>query len=214
MLQFDLQLDRPAFVLHMQGQFDQPVNVIQGPSGSGKSTLLNLLCGLLQPAQGSIHFRGQVWLDRVCQINVTPRLRRCGLMWQDDQLFPHLSVQQNLLYGYQLLAPSQQRIAPDELISLLQLSALLHRQPRHLSGGERQRVALGRTLLAAPQLLLLDEPLNAVSPALKQELLGFIRSIPQRYGIPVIYVSHQTEDRMLLGGALWHCDNGQLQGPF
>ncbi len=131
-------------------------------------------------------------------------------MWQDGQLFPHLTVQQNIEYGYQLLKPEQRKIQPKQLIELLEIGHLLQRRPRHLSGGEKQRVALCRTLLASPELLLLDEPLTALNPSLKQPILAFLKTIPTQFGIPLLYVTHQLEDCDFLAGEVWQCLAGRL----
>ncbi len=210
MLEFELQCQRGEFDLAMQGQFGQPITVIVGASGSGKSTLLALLAGLLKADYGYISLNRNILLDLKHAVNQPSHLRRMGLMWQDGQLFPHLSVQKNIEYGYRLLQPEQRQIQPAPLIELLEIGHLLQRRPRHLSGGEKQRVALCRTLLASPELLLLDEPLTALNPALKQPILAFLKTIPAQFGIPLLYVTHQLEDADFLNGELWQCAAGQL----
>jgi len=137
-------------------------------------------------------------------------MRHIGLMWQDGQLFPHLSVRKNLMYGYQLQPEQSRRFSPESVIELLEISSLLDRQPRHLSGGERQRVALGRTLLAMPQFLLLDEPLNALNQSLKLPILAFLKQVPKHFNIPLIYVTHQIEETKILDAETWFCEDGRL----
>ena len=210
MLEFDLQLRRGEFVLDMQAQLTQPITLILGASGSGKSTLLALLSGLLKAESGYILLNQNKLLDIKNKFNQPSHLRRIGLMWQDGQLFPHLTVQQNIEYGYQLLKPEQRKIQPKQLIELLEIGHLLQRRPRHLSGGEKQRVALCRTLLASPELLLLDEPLTALNPSLKQPILAFLKTIPAQFGIPLLYVTHQLEDCDFLAGEVWQCLAGRL----
>ena len=210
MLEFDLKLRRGEFVLDMQAQLTQPITLILGASGSGKSTLLALLSGLLKAESGYILLNQNKLLDIKNKFNQPSHLRRIGLMWQDGQLFPHLTVQQNIEYGYQLLKPEQRKIQPKQLIELLEIGHLLQRRPRHLSGGEKQRVALCRTLLASPELLLLDEPLTALNPSLKQPILAFLKTIPAQFGIPLLYVTHQLEDCEVLAGEVWQCLAGRL----
>ena len=210
MLEFDLQLRRGEFVLDMQAQLTQPITLILGASGSGKSTLLALLSGLLKAESGYIRLNQRILSDTNIHIHQPSHLRRIGLMWQDGQLFPHLSVQQNIEYGYRLLKPTQRQIQPKPLIELLEIGHLLQRRPRHLSGGEKQRVALCRTLLASPELLLLDEPLTALNPSLKQPILAFLKTIPTQFGIPLLYVTHQLEDCDSLAGEVWQCLAGRL----
>jgi len=202
--------DQDHFQLDMRGSFTAPITALCGASGAGKSTLLALFAGLLKPEQGFIHLNGSVLTDTASKIHVPPHLRRVGLMWQDGQLFPHLSVRQNLCYGYDLQPERAKRFGLDAVIELLEIRPLLDRQPRHLSGGERQRVALGRTLLGMPQLLLLDEPLNALNQSLKQPILDFLRQIPERFAIPLIYVTHQLEETKILGAETWLCEDGGL----
>ncbi|MFZ3194026.1 MAG: ATP-binding cassette domain-containing protein [Moraxellaceae bacterium] len=210
MLEFDLQLRRGEFALDMQARLTQPITLILGASGSGKSTLLALLSGLLKAESGYILLNQNKLLDIKNKFNQPSHLRRIGLMWQDGQLFPHLTVQQNIEYGYRLLKPEQRKIQPKQLIELLEIGHLLQRRPRHLSGGEKQRVALCRTLLASPELLLLDEPLTALNPSLKQPILAFLKTIPTQFGIPLLYVTHQLEDCEVLAGEVWQCSAGRL----
>ncbi len=215
-LDFALRLSRgnpkskDHFQFDMQGHFSAPITALCGASGAGKSTLLALLAGLIKPEQGFIRLNGTLLTDTVSKHDSPPHLRRVGLMWQDGQLFPHLSVQQNLLYGYDLQPEAAKRFSPESVIELLEIQPLLARQPRHLSGGERQRVALGRTLLAMPQLLLLDEPLNALNQKLKQPILAFLKQVPERFAIPLIYVTHQLEETKILDAETWLCEDGTL----
>jgi molybdate transport system ATP-binding protein len=209
-LRFDLQYQRGNFCLDMQADWSAPCTVILGPSGAGKSSLLMLLAGLYRPDQGQIEVAGCCLTDAKRGVFLPPEQRQIGLMWQDGQLFPHLTVEQNLRYGYRLLAPDQRRIEPALVIELLEIGHLLTRQPRHLSGGEKQRVALGRTLLAAPRCLLLDEPLNALNHSLRVQILDFLKHVPERFGIPVVLVTHQPIDAVQLDAEVWHCEAGRL----
>jgi molybdate transport system ATP-binding protein len=213
-LSFDLFLKRGntshQFKLNMQGSFKAPITAICGASGAGKSTLLALLAGLLKPMHGFACLNDTTLVDAAQDIFIPPHLRHIGLMWQDGQLFPHLSVRENLLYGYHLQIEQQRRFSPESVIELLEIGNLLNQQPRHLSGGERQRVALGRTLLAMPRLLLLDEPLNALNYSLKQPILHFLKEVPERFNIPLVYVTHQMDEAKMLGAETWMCEDGKL----
>ena len=213
-LEFSLRLHRgdvqTGFQLDTQGCFTAPITALCGASGAGKSTLLALFAGLLKPDQGSIRLNGTLLVDTSNQLFTPPHMRHIGLMWQDGQLFPHLTVHKNLMYGYQLQPEQSRRFSPESVIELLEIGTLLDRQPRHLSGGERQRVALGRTLLAMPQFLLLDEPLNALNQSLKLPILAFLKQVPKHFGIPLIYVTHQIEETKILGAETWFCEDGRL----
>lgn len=169
-----------------------PVVGIFGRSGAGKSSILHALAGIVTPTEGHIIIDGQVWFDD--QTNLSPQSRRVGLVFQDAQLFPHKSVMDNLLFGYNNITPSDRRFSPREIIELLKLDTLTHRPPKNLSGGEKQRVALGRALLYSPKLLLLDEPLSALDREHKDEILPFFEHIRDTLAIPMLYVSHDKSE--------------------
>lgn len=170
-----------------------------GPSGSGKSTLMHMLAGLLQPDSGFIRLNGLPLFDRENKINLPPEARRVGVVFQHACLFPHLSVRKNLLYGMSRL-PQQQRQTIDfqQLISVLRVESLLDRSVTKLSGGERQRVALGRTVLACPQLILLDEPLSGLDGQLKYQIIPYLRQVFAEFSIPMLFISHSIEELRMM----------------
>jgi molybdate transport system ATP-binding protein len=161
-----------------------------GPSGSGKSSLFNLLAGHVRPDTGRISIAGRPLFDSDKGIFVPPAQRDIGLVFQDGLLFPHLSVRRNLMYG---AAPGSEPML-EELSAALGLNPLLERRPARLSGGERQRVAIGRALMAEPRLLLLDEPVSALDPGLREDVLYLLESLHARTGTPMIYISHAPEE--------------------
>ena len=190
MLELDIQFQRDDFSLQVKQQFTAPITGILGASGSGKSTLLSLIAGLLKPQHGSISLNGKTLCDITARSWIPPHQRHIGLVFQDGQLLPHLSVRNNLLYGYKNIAPQQRRFSLDAVVELLEIGSLLERKPAHLSGGEKQRVALGRAVLYSPELLLLDEPLSALDERLKQQILPFFLRIYDECKIPMMYVTH------------------------
>lgn len=192
--------------LHNQSQ----VTGILGASGAGKSTLLKVLAGLLKPQQGRIDFNGQCFFDSQTRTFMPSYQRHVGLVFQDGQLFPHLSVQQNLLYGYRHLKPAQRRFELAQIVSLLEIESLIDRRTTQLSGGEAQRVALGRALLYSPQLLLLDEPLSALDVRLKQQILPFFARIRDEIHMPMIYVTHQPAELEFLGAHVLYMQQGRF----
>lgn len=165
-----------------------------GASGSGKSTVLAVVAGLLRPQSGRVALDGAVLLDTAARLDIPAERRRCGVVFQEARLLPHLSVEGNLRYG-QRRAP---RDAPGpgftETVELLGLAPLLRRRPRMLSGGERQRVALGRALLSRPRLLLMDEPLAALDGPRKAEILPFLERLRDARGLPILYVTHALDE--------------------
>lgn len=194
MLELDIVIQRGDFVLPIQAQLNSTVTGIFGASGCGKSSLLSAIAGLLRPQQGQIILDGQTLFDSRKKINLAPQQRHIGLMFQDGQLFPHLSVNDNLLYGYQRLSRSERHFYLTEICQLLEISHLLSRLPRQLSGGEKQRVALGRAILYSPRLLLLDEPLSSLDETRKAQILPFLARVRDEVKIPMLYVSHALSE--------------------
>jgi molybdate transport system ATP-binding protein len=170
------------------------VTALFGPSGSGKTSVLYMIAGLLRPQAGSIHFDAETWLDTRRGVNVGAADRRVGFVFQDHLLFPHLSVERNLMYGRRRRRGRSSAIEPRRVIEVLELGDLLTRYPRNLSGGEKQRVALGRSLLSGPQLLLLDEPLAALDEPLKDRILTYFQRVVAEWHVPTIYVSHSPAE--------------------
>lgn len=187
-----------AHIRHRQGDFrleagftlEGGLTALFGPSGSGKTTVINILAGLLRPSEARISFGGIVWNDTERGIFIPPHRRRIGYVFQDGRLFPHLSVRSNLLYGTRFQRGSAGRSQLENVVGLLGIGALLGRRPAMLSGGEKQRVALGRTLLSSPRLLLMDEPLSALDTERKAEIMPYIERIRDEAGVPILYVSH------------------------
>lgn len=210
MLSFDFSYARSGFQLDARADVASGVTGICGPSGSGKSTLLLLIAGLLKPQSGRLRIDDHVLVDRVQKVFVPAWQRHFGLVFQDGQLFPHLSVRDNLLYGYERLAPASRLFALDTVLQLLEIGHLLERRPALLSGGERQRVALGRALLYSPRLLLLDEPLSSLDERLKQQILPFLRRVKDETRIPMLYVSHAQAEVEFLADRVLMMDRGKL----
>ena len=171
-----------------------------GPSGGGKSTLLRIIAGLEPRATGRVAFGGTVWVDSAAGLFVPPHQRPVGFVFQDGRLFDHLTVDGNLRYADRRSRGGT--IARDAVIDALDLAPMLTRRPHTLSGGEKQRVALGRTLLTQPRLLLLDEPLSALDMMRKAEILPYLRDVPTLFGIPALYVSHAMEEIVQLADGM------------
>jgi len=147
-----------GFTLDLSLEAGSGITALFGRSGAGKSTIISAVAGLLQPDEGFLEVDGVTLMDTKRSIHTAPHKRRFGTVFQDARLFPHLSVSQNLDFGTRY-APQGANVPRGDVIYLLGLSALLDRAPNTLSGGEKQRVALGRALLSAPRMLLMDEPL-------------------------------------------------------
>ncbi len=169
-----------------------------GPSGSGKSTLMLALAGLARPDSGHIVLDGRTLFDSRKRINVTPEKRRIGVVFQHAHLFPHMSVTRNLFYGYKRIPEAERKISPDTLIEVLGISHLLSRNVSGLSGGERQRVALGRTVLASPRLILMDEPLTGLDQNLKYQIIPYLLRVLDEFGVPMLFISHSVKEMRLM----------------
>lgn len=167
------------------------VTVLFGHSGSGKTTLLRCIAGLEKVA-GNLWFDNNIW-----QSNNTflPTFRRpIGYVFQEASLFPHLTVLANLNYGIKRRNITNIRPSLDQAVELLGIGHLLKRKPQQLSGGERQRVAIARALAVKPKLLLMDEPLASLDMPRKQEILPFLERLRDELAIPMIYVTHATDE--------------------
>ncbi|MDD4883460.1 ABC transporter ATP-binding protein [Sulfuricurvum sp.] len=178
-----------------------------GPSGAGKTTLLRMIAGLETPDSGAIEVDGEVWFDTTRRINLTPQKRSIGFVFQDYALFPTMSVRENLLFAAE---NDEQRRGIDELIELIELTALSDRLPSSLSGGQKQRVALGRSLVRRPKILLLDEPLSALDPSMRQKLQDELAQIHKRFKITTLLVSHDIAETVKLSDRMASVKSGKI----
>ncbi|MBI0537596.1 molybdenum ABC transporter ATP-binding protein [Roseomonas sp. KE2513] len=186
---------RDGFLIEAEFATPTPgVTALFGPSGCGKSTLLSAVAGLLRPDRGRIALDGTVLADTIADIALPPERRRCGVVFQDARLFPHLSVRTNLRYGERRAPREATGPGFEEVVELLGIRPLLGRRPGALSGGERQRVALGRALLSRPRLLLMDEPLAALDAPRRAEVLPFLARVRHRFRVPILYVTHALDE--------------------
>ncbi|RLQ22168.1 molybdenum ABC transporter ATP-binding protein [Seongchinamella sediminis] len=208
-LQVDIQCaGQGGFELSLRSEIPASgVTAIYGPSGSGKSTLLDCIAGLRQPTAGEICFGSERWFGAG---HHTPAWqRRIAYVFQDARLFPHLSVAANLDYASRR-ARAAPAMAPAQLHQTLGLTGLLSHAPATLSAGQKQRVAIGRALLSAPRLLLLDEPLANLDQQASAECLGLLQQIASELELPMLYVSHDIEEVSQLADHLLLLDDGRL----
>ncbi|HUW73218.1 MAG TPA: molybdenum ABC transporter ATP-binding protein [Methyloceanibacter sp.] len=210
MISVDVALKLGAFDLDVAFENEAGITCLFGRSGAGKSTIISLIAGLVRPDRGRIVLDGRTLVDTGTGTFVPPHRRRIGLVFQDARLFPHLTVKQNLLYGRWFAGRETARAAFDPVVETLGIGHLLGRRPALLSGGEKQRVAIGRALLASPSLLLMDEPLASLDTERKQEILPLIESLRDRFGIPIVYVSHAVEEVARLAARVVALENGRV----
>lgn len=192
------------------------VTALFGPSGCGKTSVLRCIAGLNR-LQGRLQVDGDVWQDSAKDLFLPAHRRPVGYVFQEASLFPHLSVKQNLLFGAKRVRARdpENALGFDGVVELLGCGPLLRRAVANLSGGERQRVAIGRALLAAPRLLLMDEPLSALDRGTKDDFLSYLESLHRELSIPVLYVSHDIAEVARLAERIILLSNGKAiaDGP-
>ena len=197
-LSFRVRKSYGDFALDCEADFDGGVTAVFGPSGSGKTTLLDCIAGMISPDAGEIRVEGARVYSSEGGVDVAPERRRFGYVFQHGALFPHMSVRENISYGYALTPEPERSVEPDEVAGLLGISRLMDRGVKNLSGGERQRVALARALAASPRMLLLDEPLASLDAAHRASILTYLRHVSEQIGTPMVYVSHSLSEVMAL----------------
>jgi molybdate transport system ATP-binding protein len=185
---------RDDFVLDVAFEGGPGVTALFGPSGAGKTTILNIIAGTQRPDSGYVAIAGRIVTDTNAGIFLPAHKRRVGFVFQDAQLFPHLTVEQNVKFGRWFTRANDNAPPLDLVTRVLGIGHLLKRRPATLSGGEKQRVALARALLSAPRILLMDEPLSGLDDARRNEIMGLIERVRDEFKIPMIYVTHTREE--------------------
>ena len=211
MIEVDVGLRLGAFDLEVAFRNGEGVIALFGQSGSGKSLTLSLIAGLMRPDRGRVVLDGKALVDVERRVFVPMHRRRIGLVFQDSNLFPHLSVKQNLLFGRWFAPRRGCEINFDAVIETLGIGNLLARRPARLSGGERQRVAIGRALLSCPKLLLFDEPLAALDMQRKLEIMPLIEQVRDEFKVPIVYISHAIEEVVRLAATIVVIDAGRVK---
>jgi molybdate transport system ATP-binding protein len=212
MLEFDARYRAGAFSLEASFHTGGGVTALFGRSGAGKSTVLNLIAGLARPDSGRISIDKRTLYDSAARVDLPPHARRVGYVFQEGRLLPHLTIRHNLLYGSFFNRSKKPVLGFDQAVELLGIGHLLERRPGALSGGEKQRVAIGRALLASPELLLLDEPLASLDAPRKAEILYYVERLRDEVRIPVVYVSHSLEEVVRLADTVVLMSEGRVLG--
>lgn len=207
----NIRLALAEFDLAVSVECRGPATALLGPSGAGKTTLLEIIAGLRKPDSGRIVLGDTVLLDTSQKHDLPARLRRVAYVPQDLALFPHLNARSNVLYGAQPPTP-EGGTHFDQVINVLEIGSLLERSIPQLSRGEQQRLALARAILSRPRLLLLDEPLSNLDPALKAQILPFFRRLRDEFSVPIIYVTHDATEATDLCDTILRLEKGVLLG--
>ncbi|WP_144638930.1 ABC transporter ATP-binding protein [Bordetella genomosp. 13] len=213
-LELHLQDGARRFDLRVRFATDAPFAALYGPSGAGKSLTLQAIAGLLKPAAGRVLLDGRTLYDSVRGIDLPPRERRIGYLFQHYALFPHLTVRQNVAFGLtswrrrRLSDPDAARV--QDLLERFGLAEMADSRPVRLSGGQQQRVALARALACEPRVLLLDEPFAALNPMLRASLRRELGEVRRQWNIPALMISHDADDVLALADVAFVYENGQV----
>lgn len=205
-----LRLPLAHFTLEVNATFAAPMTALFGASGSGKTSLLEVIAGLRRPVAGRVVVDSKVLTDAGPRFFVPPERRAIGYVPQDGALFPHLNVRANLLFSATPGTARQPGLTFEHVTEVLEIASLAARAPATLSAGERQRVALGRALLAAPRLLLLDEPLASLDLPLRERLLPYLIRVRDEFALPMIYVTHSPDEVMALCSEVLVLEKGRV----
>ena len=198
------------FEFSVAAEIPAGITILFGASGAGKSTLLNCIAGLTRPDSGQIRVGNRTLYDSATRANVPVQSRRIGYVFQDLALFPHLTVRQNLEYGIAHQPKASRIELVTRMLDSFRISHLRDSMPREISGGEQQRVALARSLVTSPCILLLDEPLSALDAPTKSKIIDDLRTWNRAHRIPILYVTHNREEVFALGERVLVLENGRL----
>ncbi len=179
-----------------------------GASGCGKTTILRILAGLTDPQEGFIAVDGQVWFDSASKINLPPQKRSVGFVFQEYNLFPHMTLRENLQFA---LDNGQDAKLVEEFLGIAGLKEIQNFKPQLLSGGQKQRAALVRALIRRPKILLLDEPFSALDLPMRYGLQDEVLKIHARFNIPTIMVTHDVADVMRLSKRVFVLQEGIIK---
>ena len=210
--QVDIRKKWPGFSLQLRFSGNGGMTGVLGASGSGKSLSLRCIAGLERPDEGHIRLGNRVLFDSDCGINLSPRERNLGYLFQHAALFPNMTVSGNVGFALGHLTKIDRKKRISEMLSQVAMGDLAHRYPHQLSGGQRQRVALARAMALSPEALLLDEPFSALDESLRETMIGEMTVFLRTYAGPVLFVTHQFTEAWRLCGQLVLLSDGQVAG--
>ncbi|MBV8552395.1 MAG: ATP-binding cassette domain-containing protein [Acidobacteriaceae bacterium] len=204
--------DSPAFELNVHLEAQPGITALFGPSGSGKTLTLNCIAGFMRPDKGRILVDDQIYFDAAAGVHVPPQQRRCGYIFQDHALFPHMTVRDNLRFAASVAGSKgrglNQHRRLNELLETFELSDLAGRKPEQLSGGQKQRAALARILVTEPRILLLDEPTRGLDARLRESFYAVLRKTRDRLQVPILLVTHDLEECFELADSVCVMERG------
>jgi molybdate transport system ATP-binding protein len=203
------------FDLHLHLRSESLVTALLGSSGAGKTLTLNCLAGFVRPDEGRILIEDQLFFDADAKVHLPARQRRCGYIFQDHALFPHMTVRDNLRFASNAgRAPKasglDRRRRINELIEAFELGALANRHPHELSGGQKQRAAIARALVGNPRLLLLDEPARGLDSRLRTSFYELLQKTKDEMRVPMVLVTHELDECFELADSVGLIEHGRL----
>ncbi|HYL38081.1 MAG TPA: ABC transporter ATP-binding protein [Bryobacteraceae bacterium] len=188
-----------GFSLDIEFQALRGFTVLFGPSGAGKTLTLDSIAGFVRPDEGRILLDDEILFDGAAGVHRPPQARHCGYVFQNYALFPHMTLRKNLEFAVERIPRLERHRKVNEMLEKFHLAEVSGRRPYELSGGQKQRCSIARALIAAPRLLLLDEPARGLDAPLRAELYSVLRQVREEFGIPVLLVTHDFEECLELG---------------
>jgi molybdate transport system ATP-binding protein len=202
--------DSAEFTLDVDFTLSAGISVLFGPSGAGKTLILDCLAGFVQPDEGRILLDDQILYDGQTGVQVKPQQRRCGYVFQNYALFPHMTLKKNLSFAAERMPRVERTRKVAEMLEKFRLTDVAARKPHQVSGGQKQRCSIARALVAGPKLLLLDEPARGLDAPLRGELYEVIRQVRSEFGTPVVLVTHSLEECFELGEQMLIIRDGRV----
>jgi molybdate transport system ATP-binding protein len=212
---FPARPDSAAFALEIEFRAGSGVTVLFGPSGAGKTLTLDCIAGFAAPEEGRILLDDEILFDAGSGVNLPPRARHCGYVFQNYALFPHMTLRQNLAFAAERRPRLERHRKVNEMLERFHLADAAGRRPHELSGGEKQRCSIARALIGSPRLLLLDEPARGLDAPLRTEFYALLRQVRAEFQLPTVLVTHDLEECFELGDEMLILREGRLvqSGP-
>ncbi len=207
---FPPSADSAAFTLDLELQTTAGITVLFGPSGAGKTLTLDCIAGFVRPAEGRILLDDAILFDGATGVHLPPQARQCGYVFQNYALFPHMTLRANLAFAAERLPRLERHRRVNEMIERFHLVEVAGRKPHELSGGQKQRCSIARALLAAPKLLLLDEPARGLDAPLRAEMYAVLHQVRAGFGTPILMVTHDLEECFELAESMVVLHEGRL----